>query len=1423
MIEATCAACGTLNRVADANVPVGAKFITCADCKSRVAIAVPTAAALPKPPLPRPPPIPVAPPVKTTDVIDLADLPAPKRMSPLGPSPTPPAVQPAIPLRPMRSGLAAALDPQLPAPKPRPIGAPPSLQLDDLDAVPPLVGATSDDLVAPKRASARPGEPIRAEVHDLPTPRPGRAAPISTATPASVGLAAPLISDLPTPKRGPTTSALPSARASDGPRAHRGTDLPAPKALFDDLPGAGSAASGQVESGGFFDDAHLPAQRSDDVRSAAAPKGFFDDLPQPALAQAPELPAPKGFFDDLPQPALAQAPELPAPKGFFDDLPRPAGAGRRDGGTADLPAPKGFFDDLPGRTLAQKPELPAPQGYFDDLPGRTLAQKPELPAPQGYFDNLPAHTFVSKPELPAPQGYFDNLPAHTLVSKPELPAPQGFFDDLPAHTLVGKPELPAPQGFFDDLPAHTLVSKPELPAPQGFFENVPGRPTKKSEELAPAGFFGDLPQPARADSGQARSRRDSSSQAGVEIDFGSPGIPGGAPFDHVELSAPAPPAARFEPGQRRSVTPSDTPPGARETGSLEVEAVPVLAPARSRASLPSKAAASVDPIAAARARARRSKLVLGGVIAVAVLGGGGVLAYRRHAAAEERKEEITTQLQIARSASAAADAGHWLRAATAARRVIELDELNAEALGIGAEALYASALDDGIDAAAKIGQGRTLLDAASGAGISTPALARARALGALIARQPEVAIGQLKPLATAAPRDANLALYLGWALAAKGDHAGAITAYDRAASEAAVKLAALYGRGNARLELADLAGARADFSAALELARDHVGAQVGLAAALPPSAARRQEADLLAILARKDIANADPRAVTRAWACSGAAALRAGRLDVARERFHKALAATPQDLVATTGLAEVELRDGKLTSAAELLASALAASKDDVPAQLVQSEIEIKQNNLALATKRLAALASHPTPLGPREQARLHLVTGKLFEAQGKDDAAVESYAQGAKAAGDLDLTPLMAAVTKLTVMTQAAVSAKDDLRAADLRSRSELLLGALSALAERDPELAMTVGVAFLHVGNSAKAAVWLRRVVSARPEDADGWFQLGRALLGTAEHDEAQKALVTAHARAPARADIGLELARCYEALGRESDARQLYSQLLAAPDPSLELRGRAGRFYARTGELDKAGEQGALIVRADPNHAAGLYLKGEGLLLGGKPLDARQAFQRAVDQARDPLYLDALGRSAEVLAHSGDREMQDLALKSYVAASESAPTLFNALAGQGRLYIARHEAAKAITPLLAAARLDSKNPQIMFLIGAAYQELQQAQIALSWLEASARLAPAPETFWRIGQLYRDANKGAAAATALGNATRLAAEAEKRSGLSIPWLTDALYLQGRVNLDLHNEPAARDAWLLYVGRNPVASAQVAEVKQQLATTLRR
>jgi tetratricopeptide (TPR) repeat protein len=755
--------------------------------------------------------------------------------------------------------------------------------------------------------------------------------------------------------------------------------------------------------------------------------------------------------------------------------------------------------------------------------------------------------------------------------------------------------------------------------------------------------------------------------------------------------------------------------------------------------------------------------------------------------------------------------------------VLELDETNPEALGIGAEALLASALDDGTGAGSKIAQAHAMLDTANTHGISTPVLTRARALAALAAHQADTALAQLTPLAGKTPDDGALALYIGWARAARGDAAGAVQSYTLAVTAPAAKLSALYGRGNARLELAEIDRARADFTAVLELAKDHIGAQVGLAAAQPPAAAQRREAEALAILERKDIATADPRAVARAWTLAGDAAMRAGRYDIARERFRKALALTPQDLATTAALAETELRDGKIGAAAALTSQALQVSADSVAAQLVQSEIEIKQRNFTLAGRRLDALATRTPPLAPLELARLQLVRGKLADAQGNGQAAADAYIQGAQVARDLDLDPMVAAVGKLSALARARTAEHDAAGAEALRAQTDELLGKFAGQATRDPQLALTLGISYLQAGNADKAESWLRRAVDGLAKDAEARFQLGRALLQLDRAAEALDLLRAALTLDPARLDITAELARTFEALQRDTDAAALYGKLLAGPEPGLELRARAGRFYARTGALAKAAEQGEKILAVDPRDPAGHYLKGEGMLAASKLVEARQQFQRAVESDRDPQYLDALGRAAEAIGQSGDRDAQEAALRSYAEAAEAAPGMVNPLVGQGRLYLLRHEAVKAVPPLSAAVRLDPRNAEALFLLGAAYQDSQRPVDARRWLGEAVKIAASAEAYWRIAQLERDANHGPAAILALTSAVRLAGEVETKTTKPVPWLTDALYLQGRVNFDLHNEAAAREAWLLYAARNPPASAQLTEVKQLLATMLRR
>src|SRR5262249_41544882 len=151
------------------------------------------------------------------------------------------------------------------------------------------------------------------------------------------------------------------------------------------------------------------------------------------------------------------------------------------------------------------------------------------------------------------------------------------------------------------------------------------------------------------------------------------------------------------------------------------------------------------------------------------------------------------------------------------------------------------------------------------------------------------------------------------------------------------------------------------------------------------------------------------------------------------------------------GLARVELKDGKLSVAADLVTKALAQTPDGADAMLVAAELDIRQGKLPDALALSQKLGARQPPLPPLQRANLQLVTGDLLDAQSKDEEAIDAWVEGAKLAGDLDLSPMMAAVTKLGALAKKADDAHDTKKAAEYRDRADKLLSSLADRAQED------------------------------------------------------------------------------------------------------------------------------------------------------------------------------------------------------------------------------------------------------------------------------------------------------------------------------------------------------------------------------------
>ncbi|MEZ4398873.1 MAG: tetratricopeptide repeat protein [Kofleriaceae bacterium] len=1339
MKEVACAVCGAMYRFPAAEIPPAGKTVTCAKCKARIVVHGEAAGA-------------------AGDVIDLADLPAPRRAA----APTGRGDAGALP--PIK-GRAPAPAPIVDLPAPRARAAPREPEPFTLDGV---------DLVAPVGPSARPAAPFDQgppAIVDLPAPRAPTASDLFDDLPAPRG---PTLGDLPAPKRPAGMPDLPAPKRPAGM-----PDLPAPKRPAGP---AGAAAAKPAVA------APPPVAPPPTARPAAPGAGLVD------------LPAPKGFFDDLPGPAhtggtSAAGParaDLPAPKGFFDDLPGPAHTGGTSAAgpaRADLPAPKGFFDDLP-QPATGGGALPAPKGFFDDLP-------------------QPATGGGARGDLPAPKGFFDDLPQPVgATATLELPSP--LPNDLPPP--AGRPGPSDSLALFDDLPPAGGDRAARFPQASGIDLDAIELPSGASGMLE----LESTTASARSafDAGPARSHA-ASDPPPLELGDGDLGL---------ELPSMPAPAGRSGGGvvSFKSGGSLDEPRGAAAPGpaaDLDL-AVPSR---RDPSTVDAKAKAKARPEAsapAAKLSPRATRIALAAALGLAAVGAGGFYMYRRWDAQKARAAEIDTGLASARKALAGNEPGHWRRAGRAAAAVLALNPRHAEALGIAAESALAGYLDEGTDGPGRIAAGRRALDTAARAGVQHPAVERATGLRSLIDDDAAGAVKTLAPLAARGDRDAQL--YLGWAQARLQAWPDAVAAFT-AATATRPALATL-GLAEAQAASGDTPAAHASYLKVIELEPERVSALIGEVMTAPATDFSKREASLLAILQRKDIDQADPRAVVLAWTRAGDEARRGGRLDAARDRYRNALALAPADRQVLVALAATELADGKLDAAGAASDQALAMAPDDVEANLVAAELELRRGLVAEAATRLTALRERQPPIAsPPQLARLDMIDGMRLEEEQHPEEALAAYDRAAANAGAGDVGPVIAGAMVLGALATKADADKQPARAAELRAQADARLTRLGAEAETSPTLAITLGVAYLAAGDAAAAERWLRSAIDQRPADVEARFQLAEALRRQGKQDEALAILTQAFEREPTRIDLGVELARSLEAAGRDADAAALYKKLLASPGVTVETQARAGRFFARTGDLAAAGELGTALLAVTPDDPTGLFLKGEGLLLAGKLAEARRAMQDAANRAADPQFLDGLGRAAEAYAKdTNDTAIRDEALRAYDQATTLAPTMLNPWIGVGRIRLARGEYDKALTAYQAALRLAPRDPDIPYGIGLAYAELDEDRLAIQWLARAVAIQPRADALYRLGSLYFDADQAGSAASALERATAMATKDERDTGATVPWLTDALWMLGTVQQVRRDDRAAVRAWSAYLDRKPTNQAQADEVRRFLLTHTR-
>lgn len=1098
---------------------------------------------------------------------------------------------------------------------------------------------------------------------------------------------------------------------------------------------------------------------------------------------------------DLPAPKRGQASPDFADFADFVDLPAPK---RASGDITDLPAPKrtvmgGMGTDLPD-LLAPAPSRADIPDLLTPVPSRGGGGIPDLLAPvpsragaPGIPDLLTPVGPHARPGLMTPVG-----PQGSNI--PDLLAPVGPRGR--SNELAPKHASP-----MDLLPPLPPLAGPG-PAPQrGTMLGGSNAPSSPYAPPMPAMPGDDIPMLDDLDVVPAPETGMGASPLTMSLDpLG--GAPNAVPELEEDYDAPPAPQnldsvlsfGRPSEGAVAAAEAADyREPAARASESMDLadgrDAAVAKATDLGRSADRVKSTAKQPP---SPTELRRRKIIAS--VAVAVLAIGGITAFfvMRARAAEERRNTIARGLADAERLLAADTPGHWVAAQQATDRVRKLEPNSAHALGIAAQAILASVLDEGVDAKARLDKADAVMNHASREGADGAELDKATALRAIIDGKPNEAVKQLGTLVQKDRADPNLYLFLGWAEleAQRGNVA-------REQFEQALKLTpnrtpALYGVALAHLAAAEQDKARKAFEAVLARSPAHVGARLGLVELERHEKTGKREKGLAEILGSEEAKTAHPRILGRAYTLYGDEALAFNRVPDASERYLEALRQDPRSNRALVGQAIVLFEQGKLAEARARLQAVLGRSEPDVRSLVALARISLAEGRITDAHDAIDKAVS----IGgddPDVQVQL----GRVLEAD-PVGAGVKGAEAAYRKAIEIDPDRYVAHINLSRLLA--------------LQGRSEealQTLGPVEKAAETDALLGNMLGLAYLAAGDAGKAEIWFRRAVSTDPRLVDARGNLGAALEGQGNLLGAITEYENAHKMSSQREDIVLKLASAYEKAKRPDDAARLFKDLLkpreSGKQASLGARASAGRFYARRGDASQAATLGESILAEDPRYAAGLFLRGIGLLAEGKALESQRAFQEAVQIDPQAQYYEALGR-----AYERQRGLED-ALNAFETAIKRDPHFVEPRVGRARIHMLRHNFGESVKELVEAARLQPIDPEIQARLGESYYGLHEVAKAGQHLARAIGLDPGyTRAYYFLGQVAYDGDRPGEVITAL---TRFAQQADATDEL----LPHALYTLGHAYRATRRNSDMCATFRTYLERAPKTAPQRDEAERIL------
>ncbi|HRY29695.1 MAG TPA: tetratricopeptide repeat protein, partial [Elusimicrobiota bacterium] len=317
-------------------------------------------------------------------------------------------------------------------------------------------------------------------------------------------------------------------------------------------------------------------------------------------------------------------------------------------------------------------------------------------------------------------------------------------------------------------------------------------------------------------------------------------------------------------------------------------------------------------------------------------------------------------------------------------------------------------------------------------------------------------------------------------------------------------------------------------------------------------------------------------------------------------------------------------------------------------------------------------------------------------------------------------------------------------------------------ALAEYEKVATLDPSASFVHEAMSAvalrlsqmdKALAEAEKVAQLEPVEAHSYLLIGRVRLARGELVAARASFDKALAIAPDNAEALLYSAHI-RMTGQPAEAIALYNRFLENNPDSLEARVRIAELQQRLGDLDAAAATWKRILDANPSdfsaHLALAHIyeirqstsdalaeyevcralnpQDAGILLrlgelyfrfgdSAHALDAfREAFGRAPDDPTVNFWLALLAEERKDWKEASQR-MAVVAKSNPDSSVLFRQAYYDSQAGDGR---------RAIRSLEKLHKKDPENPEFLYYLALAYEDIHEPRSAVRWMEKTLAVAP-------------------------------------------------------------------------------------------------